>query len=249
MLTPHLQLRRRDVGDFVLLPGDPRRVDVISKFLKNAELLKYNREFKTITGYYDGIKVSAVSTGIGAPAMAIVVEELASIGAKVLIRVGSCGALQNKMRVGELVIPEGAVREEGTSSLYVDENYPAIPDYGVYSALVAAAKKNKVKFHSGIIRSHDSFYVPYNKEWQKYWSRYGVIASDMETSVLFVLSKLKGIKAGSVLNIVDEFMVDVRRGVDAYAHHEKRRMEGEKREIKTALDAVKIIKNYEEGIE
>jgi len=241
VLTPHLQLKKGNIGSFVLLPGDPARVDAISKFLKKSKFVKYNREFKTITGYYDGIKVSAVSTGIGAPAMAIAVEELASIGARVLIRVGSCGALQKNIKLGESIIPEGAVREEGTSGLYVDENYPAIPDYEVYSALVEAARNNKIKFRSGIIRSHDSFYVPYNKEWQKYWSGYGVIASDMETSVLFVLAKLKGIKAGSVLNVVDEFGVDVKKGISAYAHHAKKCMEGEKREIKIALDAIKIL--------
>ncbi|MGB9719454.1 MAG: nucleoside phosphorylase [Candidatus Anstonellales archaeon] len=245
MLTPHLQLKKGDVGSFVLLPGDPGRVDAISKFLKKPKLVKHNREFKTITGYYDGIRVSAVSTGIGAPAMAIAVEELAGLGVRVMMRVGSCGALQKNIKLGETVIPQGAVREEGTSHLYVDENYPAIPDYGVYSALVAAARKNRVKFYTGIVRSHDSFYVPYNKEWQKYWSGYGVIASDMETSVLFVLAKLKGIKAGSVLNVVDEFGVDVKKSISAYAHHAKKCIEGEKREIKIALGAIKIIRRGE----
>ena len=123
----HIQLKEGDVADFVILPGDPGRVDFIAEHFDDAKEVAYNREYKTITGTYKGRPVSVTSTGIGCPSAAIAVEELANIGAKTLVRLGTSGAMQEHTRVGDLVIANGAVRQEGTSPQYMPMEFPAVP--------------------------------------------------------------------------------------------------------------------------
>ena len=115
----HIQLKEGDIADFVILPGDPGRVDFIAEQFEDAKEIAFNREYKTITGTYKGRPVSVTSTGIGCPSAAIAIEELANIGAKTLIRLGTSGAMQEHTRVGDLVIANGAVRQEGTSLQYM----------------------------------------------------------------------------------------------------------------------------------
>ena len=97
----HIQLKEGDVADFIILPGDPGRVDFIAEHFDDAKEVAYNREYKTITGTYKGRPVSVTSTGIGCPSAAIAVEELANIGAKTLVRLGTSGAMQEHTRVGD----------------------------------------------------------------------------------------------------------------------------------------------------
>lgn len=114
-VMPHLKLRD-DLGiQYAILPGDPARVERIAEQLEDVEELEFNREYKSIAGTYRGIRVLAVSTGIGGPSTGIAVEELARIGVTHAIRIGSCGALQKEIRLGDLILVQGAVRDEGTS--------------------------------------------------------------------------------------------------------------------------------------
>jgi uridine phosphorylase len=128
-VMPHLKLRD-DLGiQYAILPGDPARVERIAEQLEDVEELEFNREYKSIAGTYKGIRMLAVSTGIGGPSTGIAVEELARIGVTHAIRIGSCGALQKEIRLGDLILVQGAVRDEGTSRTYIDSIYPAIPDF------------------------------------------------------------------------------------------------------------------------
>jgi uridine phosphorylase len=117
----HVQLKAGDVSDFVILPGDPGRVEFIAEHFDSATLVADNREYKTMTGKYKGRSVSVTSTGIGCPSTAIAVEELANVGARTFVRMGTSGAMQDFTRVGDKVIATGAVRYEGTSgTIYAD---------------------------------------------------------------------------------------------------------------------------------
>jgi uridine phosphorylase len=111
----HIKLEPGDVGEYVMLPGDPARSDMVAKYLDNAELVANNREHRTFTGYYKGVKVSVTSTGMGCPSTAIAVEELANIGANTLVRIGSSAAVQPGISIGDLLVTTGAMKNEGTS--------------------------------------------------------------------------------------------------------------------------------------
>ena len=113
----HIMCRQKDISEIVLLSGDPGRVKYIAdKYLDNPILIAKNREFTTYTGNYESVKITVTSTGIGSPSTAIAVEELINIGAKILIRVGTCGgALKKEIKPGSIIIPTASIREEGTT--------------------------------------------------------------------------------------------------------------------------------------
>lgn len=241
--VPHLKLADSNKIKYAILPGDPARIDHIAKYMTDVKELAYNREFRTVTGKYQGIEVLAVSTGIGGPSAAIVVEELHQIGVTHMIRIGSCGALQKGMRVGDMVLVSGAVRDDGTSKTYIEPSYPAVADYTVLSACIQSAQENQRPFHVGIARSHDSFYTDEKEEIYAYWKKKGIIASDMETAALYVVGGLRGIKCASILNVVVGSNDDLQNQINQYSTGENMAALGEEREILTALDAFVRIEN------
>jgi uridine phosphorylase len=238
---PHIRVGIGGVAPFVLLPGDPARVDAVGRQLDEWHPVAYNREFRTITGVFQGMPVSVTSTGIGGPSAAIAVEELIRLGARILIRIGSAGAMRKGMRIGDLVIGEGAVREDGASAMYVPPAYPAVAAPRVVQSLSKAAEGMGVTCHYGILRSHDSFYTDREEELMQYWSKEGVIASDMETAALFTVARLRGALAGSVLNIVVPFEGDLEGGINDLVSGEQAALAGETAEIQVALRALRLM--------
>jgi len=236
----HIGLKKGDVGRYVLLPGDPARTEIIAKHFDNAQEMGFTREYRTFTGTVDGIKISTTSTGIGCPSTAICIEELAKIGADTFIRVGTAGSLQKEVKLGNVVISTGAVREEGTTRQYVPLSYPAVADLEVTNALVEAAKKLGFPYHTGIVHCKDAFYTEgakdlplaeYNEGMWKAWYRSNVLATSMESSALFVVSSIKKLRAGEVLAII---------GL-TYAGEPIEKKVGIEEAIKIAIDAVKIL--------
>lgn len=155
---PITGLRRGAVGENVFLCGDPARVARIAKGWSNAREVLNLREYRIAVGERDGVRLAAASTGIGAPSTAILVEELAKIGAKRMIRVGNSGGLQPALALGDLVITTGAVRDDGTSRSYVLPEYPAVASWEVVGALVTAARARGVRHAVGVTWSLDAFY-------------------------------------------------------------------------------------------
>jgi uridine phosphorylase len=209
----HIACAPGDVGRYVVLPGDPGRAPLIAGFLVGARLVAQNREFVTYTGTIDGVAVSVCSTGIGSPSAAIALEELAAIGADTFIRIGRSGGLQPDVPVGSIVIPIGAIRDEGTSRAYLPIEYPAVADPIVVNALMEAAAAVDVLWRYGVVESKDAFFaevrpesLPIAEEWQARWRAYrraGALCSDMETAALLVVASAKGLRAGSVLLVSD----------------------------------------------
>ncbi|MFN3550230.1 MAG: nucleoside phosphorylase [Endomicrobiia bacterium] len=251
-LQYHIGLKPGDVGEYVLLPGDPKRTQLIAKFFDESKEVAFNREFRTFSGYitgYDGkqIKISTTSTGIGCPSAAICVEELANIGAKVFIRVGTAGSLQKNVKIGDLVITTAAVREEGTSKQYIPLSYPAVADMDVVLALINAAKKLKFNYHTGIVHCKDAFYTEnfscktslplkeYNETLWKVWQRGNVLATSMESSAMFVIGSIRKLKVGEVLAIIGS----------TWSNQPVVKKVGIEEAIKTAIEAVKIL-NFSE---
>jgi len=213
-LQYHIRCKPGDVGDAVLLPGDPGRVESIAKLLDRPKLIARNREFTTYTGELDGRPVSVCSTGIGSPSTAIAVEELAAIGARTFIRVGTTGSIQKGIGFGDLVVATAAVRDEGTTPGYVPLGYPAVADFELAQSMLAAGRSLNHRIHAGIVRSHDSLYtdlhasrMPRREELEqalRVWHRAQVLCNDMETSTIFVLCALRKMRAGSVLTVVND---------------------------------------------
>ena len=220
--------KRGDVAPYALLPGDPGRVLRMAKKLDKYREVAHNREFKTVTGTYRGIPVTVCSTGIGGPSTAIAVEELANLGTKVVIRVGSCGGYQPHIKIGDLILPEGVVRADGTSKMYIPESYPAVPDFEVFSAMVEAARELSFRYHTGISITSDAFYLK-PKEFVEYWRKNGAIACEMEASTVLTLARLRRLKAGAVFAVVNELAeaTEPWRGVRRYAIQALKEKKGE----------------------
>ena len=235
----HVGLAKGDVGDYVLLPGDPGRTPMIAKYLDGAREVAFNREYRTFTGTVGGVTVSTMSTGIGGPSIAIGIEELSELGVHTLIRVGTCGAAQPEIKMGDLVIAQGAVRSEGTPNGYIPLEYPAIASLDVVEALVEAARASGARYHVGIIRSVDSLYSdlvpdsmprPHLRDELEMWSKAGVLSNDMESSTLFVVGRLRKLRAGTINLCVDDV------GAGEIHHLDPSYMD---RMLKVAVDAVR----------
>ena len=211
-LQYHLQIRKGDVGRYVILPGDPKRCKKIAAYFENPVLVADSREFVTYTGALDGVKVSVTSTGIGGPSASIAMEELIQCGADTFIRVGTCGGMALDVEGGDIVVATGAIRAEGTSKEYAPIEFPAVADLTVTNALVQAAKNLGKKWHAGVVQCKDSFYGQHSPEkspvyyellqkWES-WKRLGVKASEMESAALFVVADALQCRCGSCFHVV-----------------------------------------------
>ncbi|HOU24992.1 MAG TPA: nucleoside phosphorylase, partial [Anaerolineae bacterium] len=210
-LQYHIRCDSGDVAPFVLLPGDPGRVPLVAEQWDSAHLVAQNREYVTYTGQYKGVPISCTSTGIGCPSTAIALEELARIGARVFIRIGTCGTFLDQVNIGDLAIFDSAMRYDGASHLYAPPEFPAVASLEVTQALITAAQSTGGRYHVGTTRSADSFYArhsrpgsSFNNYWQSDWAehfadlqRLGVLGAEMEASVIFVLARVWGLRAGA----------------------------------------------------
>jgi uridine phosphorylase len=211
-LMYHIRIKKGDIGRYVLLPGDPFRTDYIASFLDNAKLVAHNREHKTWTGSLLGVPVSVTSTGMGGPSAAIAIEELIHCGADTFIRIGTAGRLcpESQDKAIQGIIATGAVRSEGLTGEYVPYEYPAIADRHVVAALADSAGEFGYNFKEGIVHCKDSFYGQIDpdglpggdmlKSKWKAWERSRVMATEMETATLLVISSIRGCRAGSILS-------------------------------------------------
>lgn len=236
-LQPHICLDDTVGARCALLPGDPQRLDRIKPFLSDVRELAYNREFRSLIGTYKGLPILAVSTGIGGASAGIAVEELSNIGVDTMIRIGSCGSLQDKVKLSDLILVSGAVRDDGASKTYVDPIFPAVPDTMLLNACIETAKERAYPYHVGIARSHDSFYTDGQDAISEYWAKRGVLGCDMETAALFVIGALRNVRTASILNNVVESAADTAESIGSYVGGENLTMRGEENEILTALEA------------
>lgn len=242
-LQPHISLREGDIGQIVLLPGDPARVLKIARFLKNSKKVAQNREFLTYRGSYRGVDITVTSTGIGCPSAAIAVEELANIGAKIFIRVGTCGAVKKGIEVGDLIIPTSALGDDGTTREYVSKNILVKPDPDVLRALIKSAKRLEMRYFTEKNRTRDAFYESANN-FLKYKKVKGLISSEMECSIVFSVAKMRALRAGAVLavNTVEPFdLVEENPEVVYQLSFEKKAKEGVEKAIKVVLEASALL--------
>jgi uridine phosphorylase len=208
----HIRCDEGDIGEFVLLPGDPGRVPVIADHLHDARHIATSREYTTYTGTLAGTRVSITSTGIGGPSAAIAIEELVQLGARTLIRIGTCGAMQPGVHIGDLVVATGAARDEGTSRQYAPVEFPAVASADVVQALHGAAATRNFTHHIGVVHTTDSYYAQHEPERipiggdlaarHETYRRLRVLCSEMETAtVLVVGGAVLGARVGAVMAV------------------------------------------------
>jgi len=233
----HVKGSAADIAPYVLLPGDPQRSSYIAQtFLENPVLYTEHRGLLGYTGTYKSVRVSVQTTGMGCPSTAIVAHELVNLGARALIRVGTCGAAAAQLNPADLVIAQASVPGDGTTRQFLGgAPYAPTSSYPVLEAQVRAARAAKLPHHVGLIMTEDAFYAS-NPEHAALWASRGVLAFEMEASALFLVAALRGVQAGCLLtvsnNIGDPQLVPLEvlsRGVEQM--------------VRTALEGIVLMEN------
>jgi uridine phosphorylase len=197
-IQPVTKLGPGDVAPYCILPGDPERAEWITSFFDKSRYVGRNREFHAYIGEVDGVPISVISTGIGALAESFVVEEAIKLGAHTLIRVGTCGYIQDFVKPGDINVITGAVRDDGLTNELIPPTYPAIADIKVVQALIDAAEESKHPYHVGLCRTGAAWYGIDTDQFPNVWKKARVNVFENEASVLFVIASLRGARAGAI---------------------------------------------------
>jgi uridine phosphorylase len=208
---PHLLVEEGELADVALLPGDPGRVDRIAGQCSETELVAENREYRVVNARYGERELTICSTGIGAPSAAIAAEELAAVGVETLVRVGTCGALQRDIDIGDMVVATGAAKDEGTTSRYESPTVPAVADHEVLSALVETANERDETVRVGGVATDDAYYAE-TDEYIAAWEAAGLLAVEMEAAALFTLARRKGLRAGAICTVDGNLVAGTQKG-------------------------------------
>jgi len=208
---PHLLVEEGELADIALVPGDPGRVDRIADACDDSTVVAENREYKIVNATYEGRDLTICSTGIGAPSAAIAAEELHAVGVETLIRVGTTGALQSDIEIGDMVVATGAAKDEGTTRRYESATFPAVSDHEVLSALADVARSRDERVHVGPIATDDAFYAE-TEEYVREWEAAGLFAVEMEAAALFTLARRKGMRAGAICTVDGNLVEGTQKG-------------------------------------
>lgn len=250
----HLDLTKEDIDNtrVALLPGDPFRVPAIAGAIEHAfggeaRELAWKREFRSMRCRFGTHSVLVTSTGIGGPSTAIVIEELAMLGIRTFVRVGTTGAIQPFVAVGDVVITTGSLRLDGASTHYAPLEYPAVAHHEVLSALIGGARKQGLTYHVGITASSDTFYpgqerhdsftgeVPRRfRGIMEEWRTLHVLNCEMESATLLTLTSAMGLRGGCVTGVLCNRLRDERIGNDAL-------MTGERNAIAVAVSSLEYL--------
>ena len=204
MSTPHNNAKLGDFAKTVIMPGDPYRSEYIAKkFLSDAKLVNDVRGIKGYTGYYNGKQVSVMAHGMGMPSMAIYAHELYNFyGVENIIRVGSCGAVSEKLQLRDIVLAKPSVTGSNISRFFEtkDPNY-SYPSSLLVDKVLETAKEENKTIHQGGVLCSDLFYE--EKEECKLWKEKGVIATEMETFILYLIAEKFNKNAVALLTVAD----------------------------------------------
>ncbi|OON38576.1 uridine phosphorylase [Izhakiella australiensis] len=213
----HLGLTKADMqgATLAIVPGDPERVKKIAGLMDNPVHLASHREFTSWRAQLGGKSVIVCSTGIGGPSTSIAVEELAQLGIRTFLRVGTTGAIQPHINVGDVLVTTGSVRLDGASLHFAPMAFPAVADFDCTTALVAAAREMGASPHVGITASSDTFY-PGQERYDTFsgrvvsrfqhsmeeWQQMGVMNYEMESATLLTMCASQGLRAGMVAGVI-----------------------------------------------
>ncbi len=245
----HIRLKAGDLPGYVLIPGDPGRVDRIGQDWETYEELAFYREYKSARGTYQGVPVGAVSTGIGMGSAEIGLQELRVIGTHTVIKVGTTGALAPNIGCGDLIIPVAGMRRDGVSPMYAPLEFPAFAHPEVFLALIEACQRLGYTYHVGLVCSSGSFYLGqgrpvaggYTQSWREPETLIADLRAlrvtnfDMESAGIMVLGHCLGMRAGSVVSVM------ANRTTNEWGDNG-----GERRACRVGSEAVKILTEWDE---
>ncbi|CAI6083756.1 Purine nucleoside phosphorylase DeoD-type [Paenibacillus sp. JJ-100] len=211
MLMPILQIHSEDMPAYAIVCGDPARAEKISRKLENARELAFSREYRTFVGMYEGVQMAVVSHGVGSPGAAVCFEELIRAGVTTLIRVGTAGSYTADYPAGSVIVSTAAVRTDGLTRQLVPDGFPAVADIDVTSALVTAAREissstgegntQATKVGVGITVTLDAFFTGVEEIPHRKYKQAGALAAEMEIAALYIVSTLRGARAGAIVAI------------------------------------------------
>ncbi|CAH0525546.1 uridine phosphorylase [Vibrio hippocampi] len=241
----HIGVTKEDLqgATLAIIPGDPARVEKIARLMEQPEFLASHREFTLYRARIDGQAVIVCSTGIGGPSTSIAVEELAQLGIDTFLRVGTTGAIQSDINIGDMIVTTGSVRLDGASLHFAPMEFPAVADFDVTLALREAAIASGAQVHTGITASSDTFY-PGQERYDTHtgrvvrrfqgsveeWQQMGVLNLEMESATLLTMCASSGLRAGCVAGVI------VNRTQTETPDHETLRL-AETRSISVVVDA------------
>ncbi|PKF49736.1 uridine phosphorylase [Enterovibrio nigricans] len=213
----HLGVTQADLegAKLAIIPGDPARVEKIAALMDSPKFLASHREYTVYLAKLDGESVVVCSTGIGGPSTSIAVEELAQLGVRTFLRVGTTGAIQPHINVGDMIVTTGSVRLDGASLHFAPMEFPAVADFDVATAMKAAAEESGAAVHTGVTASSDTFY-PGQERYDTFsgrvvrrfqgsmqeWQDMGVLNFEMESATLLTMCASSGLKAGCVAGVI-----------------------------------------------
>lgn len=244
-LQYHIHCKSGNINKYVLLPGDPGRVEEIADEWDEKNFIASNREYTTFSGKIGDVPITATSTGIGGPSASIALEELSELGADTFIRVGTCGAIRDGIKCGDVIICTGAMRHDGASNEYIEAAYPAIANHEVILALIQASEKLGKNYHVGISCSTSTFHCGQARPGFKGYKQSffenkikdlqnaRVLDFEMEAATIFTLAGLYGFRAGAI------FLVVADRNNNTFQYT------GVNDSIKIANEAVKILASWD----
>lgn len=231
----HILCDPKDIARYVFVPGDHDRAKRIAEHFDTMRFISDSRGYRVYTGLVDGIPMTACSTGMGGPQVAIGIEELGHMGANTFIRVGSCGTFQDDVQPGDVIIPNGVVRAGATANRYLPVAFPAVPHFDLLTALVEASNKLGIKVHVGLDAAGDTFYAEGDPRMWAKMKAAGVKSVEMEADTLFIISNFRGWRSGAI------FACDGTSKETKPAWGEAAYKQGEENEIRIAIEAMKSI--------
>jgi uridine phosphorylase len=201
-LAEMVQLRPGDVGKYAIVPGPRDRMEAVMKKLENPLKNFSFMEYSMYTGQYAGIKVTTINGGRFSADTSITTEVMCNVGIKNIIRVGTCGALDENIKIGDLVVVDGVIRGDGVTPYYVDKDFKTSPDKKITDILVDTAKELGANVHRGCVWTTDAL-LRETREIVEANRKEGAIAVDMVSSTFLTLAQIYNVKAASILAVSD----------------------------------------------
>ena len=212
----HLRLEKGDISPYVILPGDQATTEHISSIWQDTKEIAYNREYRTVTGTYEGQNMAMTSTGIGCQPAEICLNELKKVGVHTCIKIGCAEAIRDDIDLGDIIIPVACMRKGGAVTHYVRPEFPAFANPRITKALIEACQKLGYKYTMGVVCSISSYYIgqgrPLNGDEESFFPPEAanvinrlrnakVIAIDMETAGEMIIGYLHKLRMGAVLSV------------------------------------------------
>ncbi len=231
-LTEMVQLRPQDVGKYAIIPGPRDRMEAVLKKLQNAVRNFSFMEYAMYTGEYVGTRLTTINGGRFSADTAITTEVVCNALIKNIMRIGTCGALDENMKIGDLVVVDSIIRGDGVTPYYVDDTFTTVPDEQITDVLFSVAKEMGATVHRGCVWTTDAL-LRETRDLVEAKRKEGAVAVDMVSSAFLTIAQLYQVKAGAILAVSDNVITGEAGFVNPVYYMAETRL------VETALAAVR----------